>query len=197
MSTLNFGERLLKLRKHKGISQGVLADTVGCSLATISRLERQDELDGVASPLLIKIAKTFGVPLLWLACGEGPEPTAGDFAGAMLAGVVGDMEVEGLRVHTPMAWDSFRYVLMAEDGYPCKMGDVLMVDTMTDPGPGDDFAAMTNEGMLYAKLISVMGKIPVFQRFHGSATERLDLSKVAWMGTVTGTLAGKRVTAAA
>lgn len=197
MSNLTFGERLLKMRKHNNWSQGLLAEKAGCSLATISRLERQEELDGLSSPVLINLSKIFGVPLLWLACGEGPDPLDGDQQGAALAGVVGNMEVSSLRVQTPMVWDTFRYVLMAEDGYPCKMGDVLMIDTMTNPAPGDDFAAMTKEGMLYARLVSVIGKTPVYQRFHASATEMLDLSRVAWIGAVTGTLTGKRVTAAA
>ncbi len=195
MPSLNFGERALKMRKHKGLNQKKLAALVGCSLSTISRVEGLEELDGLAAPFLIKLSKALEVSLSWLACGDGPDPIDGTQQGAALAGVVGDMEVSSLRVQTPMTWDAFRYVLMAEDGYPCKIGDVLLIDVMTTPAPGDDFAAMTKEGLLYARLVSVIGKTPVYQRFDSSATEMLDLSRVAWIGVVTGTLTGKRVTA--
>ena len=53
------GQMLKQLREHYGINQVRIADTLGVSLMTISRIEKGDTVMDV--PQLIKISEVFGV----------------------------------------------------------------------------------------------------------------------------------------
>jgi transcriptional regulator with XRE-family HTH domain len=64
-----FGDRLRQLRKKQGMVQKDFGDSLGVSLATITRLER-----GVFKPqgdFLAKLAVTYVCDIRWLLTGEG------------------------------------------------------------------------------------------------------------------------------
>lgn len=65
------GERIVRARKAKGLSQSQLALLAGVQAQSISKLER-----GVFSPsaeTLLRIADACGVDPRWIAMLEGPE----------------------------------------------------------------------------------------------------------------------------
>ena len=185
----NFGKRLVFARKNRKLSQMKLAELVDCSVGSISRFENSDEPDGVSTTILLRICKVLGCNMIWLATGLGEAPKELTFP---LAAIIGAVDVdESVKVLSPTHMGNCRFILVAEDGYPCSVGDVLMVDTEQKPDVGDDFAAMTKGGMLYARMVSMLGNIRNYQAFDGRRGT-LDMGSVAWMGPVTGTLVGKR-----
>lgn len=62
-----FGERLVKARKHKGLTQDALAKLVGMSQGTLGEAEKLAN----GSTYTAQIAAVCGVSELWLATGEG------------------------------------------------------------------------------------------------------------------------------
>ena len=69
---MNFGEKIFKLRKERGLSQEALAEQIGTTRQAVSKWET-----GTADPStsnLLALAKLFGVPaeeLLHQATGGG------------------------------------------------------------------------------------------------------------------------------
>jgi transcriptional regulator with XRE-family HTH domain len=71
-----FGERLRQLRKNEGLVQKEFGDSLGVSLATITRLER-----GVFKPqgdFLAKLAMTYECDIRWLLTGQQQNGTEGE-----------------------------------------------------------------------------------------------------------------------
>lgn len=64
------GQRIIMLRRERGLSQQKLADALGVSRGYIGGIETKDE-KRPASALLLKIAALFEVSVDWLATGKG------------------------------------------------------------------------------------------------------------------------------
>ncbi len=62
---MTFGERLMKLRRAKGLSQEALGDMVGVTRQTVSKWERGDSTPELEK--LVELARVFGVSLDELA----------------------------------------------------------------------------------------------------------------------------------
>lgn len=62
---MTFGERLIKLRRAKGLSQEALGDMVGVTRQTVSKWERGDSTPELEK--LVELARVFGVSLDELA----------------------------------------------------------------------------------------------------------------------------------
>ena len=69
---MTLGEKISRLRKAGGLSQGELADTLGVSRQSGSKWET----DGAVPDLdkLVALSRLFGVTLDQLVCGDGAEP---------------------------------------------------------------------------------------------------------------------------
>ena len=75
----NFGHRLRRLRRRRGLSQRALANLLGVTYQTISKWELSVPGMCIGSDSLKKIANFFNVRPEWLQTGEGdprPEPLA-------------------------------------------------------------------------------------------------------------------------
>lgn len=72
---MKYGERLRFARDQAGMSQGKLAEAVGCAQENISKLER-GSADG--SMYTVQFARALRVNPLWLATGEGSSSLEAD-----------------------------------------------------------------------------------------------------------------------
>ena len=60
----SFGEKVLNILKHKGISQRELAEKVGCTEVSMSRYISGERVP--KAPIVVKIADVLGVPVEYL-----------------------------------------------------------------------------------------------------------------------------------
>jgi len=96
---MNFGARLKKVRKSRGVSQGALAHHIGSTQAAISALEVRDSR---TSENLFEIASALEVNPYWLQTGMGsPERAPEWLVGSLLQGYFDADAIEALRALAP------------------------------------------------------------------------------------------------
>lgn len=67
---MNIGERLLEVRKEKGLSQKAFAQALGVSKGAISSHENAVQVPG--SAIIAAVCERFDIEPRWLLLGEGP-----------------------------------------------------------------------------------------------------------------------------
>ena len=190
------GMRLRALRKHRGMTQTMLADRVDCSVGTISRIESIDTLDGLSTAMVRKICGELNCSIDWLINGLGASPFDG---GSPIDGVLGTQQFEGLdrlRVFNFSSSNDLRYVMItsAVSGMQYRIGEVMVVDCSEKPDNGDEAAAMVNGEVRLMRMLTPSGASQFVELLDGSR-EMFDPQTAAWFGTVSGTLSNKRVRA--
>ncbi|MND19366.1 helix-turn-helix protein [compost metagenome] len=188
------GQRLLALRRAMGLSQQMLADAADCSVATINRIEREREWEGVSTATCRLICEHLGCTMDWLAAGKGTDPMA-TLAGAPLDGIIGNSKPSGfdkMRVMGFSNWADLRYILLTDNSTSYRPGDVMLVDCTTEPRAGDDFAAMVDGEVQLLRLASDIGASAFVDRQDGGRT-LFDPAKATWFGPICGTLSSKRL----
>lgn len=68
---MTLGEKICRLRKARGLSQGDLADALGVSRQSVSKWETDSSVPDLDK--LVALSRRFGVTLDELVCGEGDE----------------------------------------------------------------------------------------------------------------------------
>lgn len=192
------GQRLLALRRARGLSQQMLADAADCSVATINRIEkgseRGREWEGVSTATCRAICESIGCTMDWLAAGRGMDPTE-TLTGIPLDGIIGANKPSGfdkMRVIGFSNWADMRYVLLTDNSTSYRPGDVMLVDCTTEPKAGDDFAALVDGEVQLLRLASEIGASAFVDRQDGGRT-LFDPAKATWFGPICGTLSSKRL----
>ncbi|WP_368177991.1 helix-turn-helix domain-containing protein [Aeromonas sp. R7-1] len=190
------GMRMRALRKHRGMTQTILADRVDCSIGTISRVETIDTLDGLSTLVVRGICDVLDCSIDWLVNGNGPSPFDD---GAPIDGVLGTQQFDGLdrlRVFNFTNSNDLRYVMITSSvrGMQYRIGEVMVVDCSEQPDNGDEAAAMVNGEVRLMRMLTPAGAAQFVELMDGSR-EMFDPQTAAWFGTVSGTLSNKRVRA--
>lgn len=192
----NMGTRLRALRKHRGMTQTILADKVDCSVGTISRIEALDTLDGLSTALVRKICGELNCSIDWLVNGLGVSPFED---GSPIDGVLGTQQFDGLerlRVFNFSSSNDLRYVMITStvSWLQYRIGEVMVVDCSEHPDNGDEAAAMVNGEVRLMRMLTPAGSAQFVELLDGTR-EMFDPQTAAWFGTVSGTLSNKRVRA--
>ena len=104
---MTLGEKICRLRKARGLSQGDLADTLGVSRQSVSKWETDSSVPDLDK--LVALSRRFGVTLDELVCGEGdaekehepePLPAAQPQGRQVLGGVLLAVGLLGLLLFT-------------------------------------------------------------------------------------------------
>lgn len=192
----SMGARLRALRKHRGMTQTMLADRVDCSVGTVSRIETLDALDGISTAVVRRICSELGCSIDWLVNGMNNPPFE---EGSPIDGVLGTQRIEGLdklRVFNFSSSKNLRYVMITSSlsWLQYRIGEVMVVDCSEKPDNGDEAAAMINGEIRLMRMLTPVGSAQFVELLDGSR-EMFDPQTAAWFGTVSGTLSNKRVRA--
>lgn len=184
------GQRLMQLRLLSGLTQRQLADAVDCSSATINRVEGDKGGDGVSTTLVKRLADRLGCSIDWLVSGVGNNPL-----GVPLDGVLGgDLppNFDHMRIQSFANLAKLHYILLTEGGTGYRIGDVLVIDSTSRPGVGDDFAAMIDGKVQVLRLITDTGDLAFVETLDG-VRMRFNPASASWFGAIWGTINGKRI----